>query len=159
MACYTLDGRGADEIDVETFSADLAIVTVRGVNIHPSIGKGRMVNAVRVAADFIASCRDIDCSPETTEDREGFLHPYTIEGGVAEVTIRILLRDFETANLAEYAGWLRELAGKSAAEFPGSAIDVKIVEQYRNMQEGLAREPRAVASPSKPMSDLDEKQN
>ena len=95
-ACYTLDGRGADEIDVETFSADLAMVTVRGVNIHPSIGKGKMVNAVRVAADFLARLPRDRFSPETTDDRDGFLHPYTIQGGVAEVTVRILLRDFET---------------------------------------------------------------
>jgi tripeptide aminopeptidase len=144
VACYTLDGSGADEIDVETFSADLAIVTVRGVNIHPSIGKGKLVNAVRIAADFIARLPRDGCSPETTDEREGFLHPYTIQGGVAEVTLRILLRDFETAKLADYADQLREFAARSAAEFPGSIIDVKIVEQYRNMQDGLVRDPRPV---------------
>jgi tripeptide aminopeptidase len=144
VACYTLDGHGADEIDVETFSADLAIVTVRGVNIHPSIGKGKMVNAMRVASDFIARLPRDGCSPETTDEREGFLHPYTIQGGVAEVTLRILLRDFETTKLADYADRLREFAARSATEFPGSEVDVKIVEQYRNMQDGLARDPRPV---------------
>ena len=76
--CYTLDGRGADEIDVETFSADLAIVTVRGVNIHPSIGKGKMVNAIRVASEFVARLPRTELSPESTDGREGFLHPYVV---------------------------------------------------------------------------------
>jgi len=145
VACYTLDGQGANELDVETFSADLATVTVRGVNIHPSIGKGRMVNALRVAGDFLARLPRERLSPETTEDRQGFLHPYRIEGGVAEVTIRILLRDFDTPKLEEYASLLRQTAGETVKLFPGSSIDVKVTSQYRNMAEGLGKEPRAVA--------------
>jgi len=144
-ACYTLDGRGADEIDVETFSADLAIVTVRGVNIHPSIGKGKMVNAVRVAADFVSRLPRDQLSPETTDERQGFLHPYVIQGGVAEATLKILLRDFDTANLAQLAERLRRAAADTTAAFPGSSIDVNVIQQYRNMADGLAREPRAVS--------------
>lgn len=144
-ACYTLDGSGADLIDVETFSADLATATVRGVNIHPSIAKGRMVNAVRVAADFLARLPRETLSPETTDERQGFLHPYKLDGGVAEVTIAILLRDFDTARLAEHAETLRAAARAASAAWPGSAIDVEIQAQYRNMAAGLAREPRAVA--------------
>src|SRR5262249_23315817 len=79
-ACYTLDGHAAHEIDVETFSADLAIVTVRGVNIHPSIGKGKMVNAIRVAADFVSRLPRDQLSPESTDERQGFLHPYVAQG-------------------------------------------------------------------------------
>ena len=144
-ACYTLDGSGVDQIDVETFSADLATVTVRGVNIHPSIAKGRMVNAVRVAADFLARLPRDMLSPETTDERQGFLHPYKLEGGVACVTIAILLRDFDAPRLAEHAETLRQAAQAASAVWPGSAIDVEIVKQYRNMAEGLAREPRAAA--------------
>jgi tripeptide aminopeptidase len=143
--CYTLDGQSADEIDVETFSADLAIISVQGVNIHPSIGKGKMVNAVRVAADYVSRLPRDMLSPETTEGREGFLHPYVVEGGVAEVTLRILLRDFDTAKLAERAEELRQLAKQTEQEFLGSKVNVRIVTQYRNMAEGLRREPRAVA--------------
>jgi tripeptide aminopeptidase len=142
--CYTLDGQHADEIDVETFSADLATVTVRGVNIHPAIAKGRMVNALRVASDFIARLPVESLSPETTSDRQGFLHPYHVEGGVGQVSLRILLRDFDSANLAQLADRLREAADASRRAFAGSAIDVEITPQYRNMAEGLAREPRAV---------------
>jgi tripeptide aminopeptidase len=143
-ACYTLDGQGSDEIDVETFSADLAIVTVRGVNIHPSIAKGRMVNAIRVAADFMARLPRHSMSPETTADREGFLHPYRVEGGVGEVTLRVLLRDFNSAALALLFGLVETAANDTVASFPGASINVHVSPQYRNMAEGLAREPRAV---------------
>jgi tripeptide aminopeptidase len=144
IAGYTLDGSGQGEIDGETFSADLAIVTVRGVNIHPSIGKGRMVNAVRLAGIFLDRLPRQCLSPETTADREGFLHPYRIEGGVAEVTMRILLRDFDTARLPERAEVLRAVARTVLAEFPQASIDVQVTEQYRNLADGLAKEPRAL---------------
>ena len=145
VACYTLDGQGADTIDVETFSADRATVTIDGVNIHPSIAKGRMVNALRVAADFLARLPRERLCPETTEGREGFLHPYQIAGGVARVTLQILLRDFDAAELGRLAAWLHGAAGASMAEFPGARIEVSLKRQYRNMAEGLSTEPRAVA--------------
>jgi tripeptide aminopeptidase len=142
---YTLDGGGQGEIDAETFSADLAVVTFRGVNIHPSIAKGRMVNAVRLAGMFLDRLPRQVLSPETTADREGFLHPYRVEGGVAEVTLRVLLRDFDTARLADRAAVLRAVAATVAAEFPQAQVDVKVTPQYRNMADGLAREPLALA--------------
>lgn len=142
--CYTLDGQGADTIDTETFSADLATITVRGVNIHPSIAKGRMTNAVRAAADLIARLPRHKLSPESTADRQGFLHPYEIQGGVGEARIRVLLRDFDSAELARLADRLREAAAATTAEFPQAKIEVAVTRQYRNLAEGLAREPRAV---------------
>jgi tripeptide aminopeptidase len=142
--CYTLDGGGAGDVDYETFSADLASVTVRGVNIHPSIAKGKMVNAIRAASAFVDKLpRDV-LSPETTADRQGFLHPYQIAGGVAEVTIRILLRDFEKEELETYAQMLRAAAACVEAEIPGTKLSVEIRRQYRNMRDGLVHEPRAV---------------
>jgi tripeptide aminopeptidase len=144
-ACYTLDGHGSGEIDVETFSADQAVVTVRGVNIHPSIAKGRMINAIRAAADFIARLPRENLSPETTEGREGFLHPYDIVGGVGEMRLKILLRDFDAAQLAHLADRVRQIAAATMQDFPGAKIDVAIERQYRNMDEGLVREPRAVS--------------
>jgi tripeptide aminopeptidase len=142
---YTLDGGGAGEIDGETFSADLAVVKITGVNIHPSIGKGKMVNAVRLAGAFLERLPWQALSPESTEGREGFLHPYVIQGGVAEATIRILLRDFDTPRLAEKAELLRGIARLLEAEHPRCKIEVQVTAQYRNMTEGLAREPRALA--------------
>jgi tripeptide aminopeptidase len=141
---YTLDGGGSGEIDGETFSADLAVVTVRGVNIHPSVGKGRMVNAIRLAGMFLDRLPRAVLSPETTDGRDGFLHPYRIEGGVAEVTMRVLLRDFDTARLADRAAVLRTAAATVTAEYPRASIDVQVTPQYRNMADGLAKEPRAL---------------
>ena len=141
-ACYTLDGGGANDIDVETFSADMAIVTVTGVNIHPSIGKDRLVNAVRAAADFLERLPK-DLSPERTDDREGFVHPYHVEGGVAEVTIRLILRDFDTPRLSEYATLLSNVAQEVMTSWKWTTIDVEIKKQYRNLGDGLRAEPRA----------------
>ena len=148
---YTLDGSGQGEIDGETFSAELAVVTIKGVNIHPAIARGRMVNAVRLAAAFLDRLPVQALSPETTADREGFLHPYRIEGGVAEVTMRILLRDFDTAKLADKADLLRQAARLLQAEYPQAGVEVKVSAQYRNMAKGLEREPRAVAFADKAM--------
>jgi tripeptide aminopeptidase len=144
VAAYTLDGGGANEIDVETFSADLAVIRVSGVNIHPALAKNRMVNAVRAASEFVARLPRHELAPEATAERQGFLHPYQIQGGVAEVTLRVLLRDFDSQQLAAYAEQLRQLARQVEAEFAQSRIDVTTQRQYRNMGEGLDREPRAV---------------
>ena len=145
QVAYTLDGSGVGEIDIETFSADLATVTITGTNIHPAIAKGRMVNAVRIAGQFLARLPRAEQAPEVTDGRDGFLHPYTIEGGVGKTTIRILLRDFDTPKLAERAELLRQAAREVLKDYPTATIDVKITEQYRNMADGLRKEPRAAA--------------
>ena len=142
-ACYTLDGEGVDRIDVETFSADLAVVTIRGVNIHPSIAKGRMTNAIRAAADFLQRLPR-DQSPETTDGRQGFLHPYEIEGGVGETRLRIIIRDFDSPKLEEFAHALQRAAAETEAVFPGANIGIEITRQYRNMADGLTADPRVV---------------
>ena len=152
-ACYTFDGGGADAIDIETFSADLALVSVRGVNIHPSIAKGRMINALRVAGELIQRL-PMDQAPETTDDRNGFLHPYVIEGGCAEVTLRVLFRDFDTDKLREQEALLRRIASEVEQVFPGSEIEIEVRKQYRNMAEGLDKEPRAVAYAKQAMEQL-----
>lgn len=141
---YTLDGGGANDIDVETFSADMATVTIRGVNIHPAIAKGRMVNAVRISSDFLQRLPRSYLSPETTSERKGFVHPISIEGGVGEVKIRIIVRDFETSQLYRHEELLLRAAAVCRLEHPKATIDVSIEPQYRNMAEGLAKAPRAV---------------
>lgn len=142
---YTLDGQGVGELEAETFSADKATVTITGVNIHPGIAKGKMVNAVRLVGAFLEKLPKGRLSPESTEDREGFLHPYIIEGGVGKTTLHILLRDHETAKLSEYAAILRQAANELMAEEPRATVEVALTQQYRNMREGIAREPRAMA--------------
>ena len=141
---YTLDGSAAGEIEAETFSADKAVVTIRGVNIHPSIGKGRMVNAIRLAGLFLDRLPRTTLTPETTEGRQGFIHPYRIEGGVAETQVQCLLRDFATAKLGEEAELLRIIARTIEVEYSGARIEVKVVPQYRNMADGMKSEPRAI---------------
>jgi len=155
VAGYTLDGQGSDAIDVETFSADLAVVAIHGVNLHPGIAKGRMVNALRVAADLIGRLPRSTGCPETTEAREGFLHPFEIGGGVAEAKIQILVRDFDSQGLARWAELLRHVTASSRREFPTAKIDVTVTPQYRNMAEGLTREPRAVRCAQQALETLD----
>lgn len=144
VVAYTLDGMASGEIEDETFSADAATVTVTGVNIHPSIAKGRMTNAIRLAAMFLDRLPKRRMSPETTAGREGFLHPLTIEGGVGEVKIGFLLRDFDTAQLAVQAEILREIGRQVEREYPEAKVTVAVRKQYRNMRDGITKEPRAI---------------
>ncbi len=144
VCAYTLDSSGIARIDTETFSADLATITVTGVNTHPSEGKGVMVNAVRILGEFLSRLPADHLSPETTEGREGFLHPYSIEGGVACASVKIILRDFETLKLGEYARLLEATAAELRNEHPRATIEVAIRKQYRNMRDGLDKEPRTV---------------
>jgi tripeptide aminopeptidase len=142
---YTLDSEGSGRVDGETFSADLAIVNVTGVNTHPSVGKGVMLNALRILSEFISELPNEKLSPETTDGREGFLHPYQITGGVASASARIILRDFETSRLGDHARLLESIADGLRSRFPRAQIEIEIVKQYRNMRDGLAKEPRALA--------------
>jgi len=144
VAAYTLDGMASGEIEDETFSADAATVTIAGVNIHPSIAKGRMTNAIRLAAMFIDRLPKRTLCPEATEGRQGFLHPLSIEGGVGAVKIGFILRDFDTAQLAVEAEILREIARQIEREYPEARVKVETRKQYRNMRDGIAKEPRAV---------------
>ena len=141
---YTLDGEGRVIIDNETFSADVAVVTVSGINTHPSEGKGVMVNALRIISQFIASLPSDHSSPESTDGRDGFLHPYTLEGGVALASTKIILRDFESEKLTQYADLLESIAHNLRLEHPKARIVVEIRRQYRNLGDGLQTEPRAV---------------
>jgi tripeptide aminopeptidase len=143
-AAYTLDGEAAGGIENETFSADMATITITGVNIHPGFAKGRMVNAIRLTGQFLTRLPWHRLAPETTDKREPFFHPYIIEGGVPEAKIRILLRSFQTAELADLAKVLQTIAATLEAEHPRAKIAVDIKKQYRNMLEYLEKEPRAV---------------
>lgn len=144
VVAYTLDGSGTGEIESETFSADAATVTITGVNIHPALAKDRMTNAVKLAGAFLDRLPPDRLSPETTAGRDGFVHPYTIAGGVGEVTINFLLRDFDTPRLAEYAELLREIGRQVERDHPAAKVSVAVRRQYRNMRDGIGKEPRAV---------------
>ena len=141
-AAYTLDGEGEGGIENETFSADLATVTVTGFNIHPGFGYGKMVNAIRYAGEFLARMPK-ELSPEMTKERQPFVHPYVLTGGVDKATIKILLRSFETPDLAKQAALLKDIAAAVMKDFPKVKIDIEVKKQYRNMIEHLEKEPRA----------------
>lgn len=140
---YTVDGEAAGEIENETFSADAMNVYVKGRNVHPGYAKGKMINAVKVAAKVIERLPG-DCSPETTAKREGYLHPNTMSGGVEKVTINFLMRDFEEEGLKEKEALLEKIVSEVEAEVPGCKIDVVVKEQYRNMRLAIDEEPRVV---------------
>lgn len=138
---YTMDGETLGDLQVETFSADTLTVTFRGFNIHPGFAKGRMVNAIKVAARFIDSLPNDRVSPETTEGYEGFLHPCSMDAGVEATTVKLLVRAFETEGLKQLAQQAREWADLAVAAYPGASAEVHIEETYRNMKEVLDRHP------------------
>lgn len=140
---YTVDGEKAGEIENETFNAATAVYTVRGVNLHPGYAKGKMINAIRAAGELIKSL-GADPAPETTEKKEGYLHPYVLQGGVEEVTLKVLIRDFEEKGMDEKAARLEELRKQTAQKFPGADIILEITRSYRNMRYKLDEAPRAV---------------
>jgi tripeptide aminopeptidase len=142
---YTMDGGPRGELEFESFSADAIAITFRGFNTHPGFAKGRMVNAIKLAARFIERLPADRLSPETTDGRQGFVHPYVVQAGVDRTTVRLLVRDFDTAGLQEKGAWLQELAGHVVAEAAGAAFDVEIDEQYRNMREVIDQHPVVVA--------------
>ena len=144
VAAYTLDGSGSGELENENFSADQLVVRAVGHNIHPSLGKGRMINASRSLAALIAQLPVDNRSPESTEGREGFLHPYHISGGVGEAEVRILLRDFDTARLDEHASIVVKAAARVELQIPGLKFEIRRSRQYRNMAESLKRHPVVV---------------
>ncbi len=138
---YTMDGGSRGEIEIESFSADAMTVTFHGFNTHPGYAKGRMVNAIKVAAAFIDRLPHDAFSPETTDGHDGFVHPYMITASVERTSVRLLIRDFVTAGLKEKEVLLERLALEAAALYPGARVEVGVEESYRNMREVLDRHP------------------
>ncbi|MCF7960241.1 MAG: peptidase T [Pirellula sp.] len=151
---YTLDGGAAGTIDVETFSADGATVTFHGRNTHPAVAKGKMLNSIRAAAKFIALLPTETLSPESTSDRQGFVHPFTMQGGVAETSIQFIVRDFETRKLETYIQLLKATMDRVLEEFPGMEGRINTVVQYRNMADVLRGFPKAIELAEQAFADL-----
>ena len=144
-ACaYTLDGGSRGEIESESFSADLMTVTFHGFNTHPGYAKGRMVNAIKIAATFIHGLPAGELSPESTGGHEGFVHPYVQQSGVDRTTVKLIVRDFDTAGLAVKEALVADLARAAAAAFPGARVEIAVEEQYRNMRSVLDGRPEIV---------------
>jgi tripeptide aminopeptidase len=141
---YTMDGSAAGDVEDETFSADAATVTVRGVTAHPGFAKSRMENAVKIAARIIELLPKDTCSPETTEGREGFVHPLSVDSEMDRATLKFILRDFSTPGLEDKPRVLENAVKASLRDFPRSSYTLEITEQYRNMKEVLDRHPQVV---------------
>ena len=132
------------EIENETFSAVELKVTFKGVGVHPGLAKGVLVNPVKLAARFVSSLPPDTLSPETTEGREGFVHPYKIEGGADGVTVTLIARDHDGAKLEEHVALVQRLAEDAVADEPRASVSIDRWDQYRNMREALDRVPHVV---------------
>lgn len=141
---YTMDGGRRGEIEYESFSADAMTITFHGFNTHPGFGKGILINSIKIAADFISRLPRHELSPETTEEYEGYVHPYVVNAGVDKTSVKLLIRDFSTPGLKEKEDFLERLARETVADWPGSSFEVKVEESYRNMREVLDHHPDVV---------------
>ena len=141
---YTIDGSSRGEVESETFSADGVVIKFHGKNIHPGYAKGKMINAVRVAADFLESLPKDRLSPETTDKREGYVHCTNVNSNEELAILKFIIRDFEASKLKEYEDFLKDLAEKTTKKYRGTRLDFEVTEQYRNMKEILDKNPQVV---------------
>jgi tripeptide aminopeptidase len=131
-------------MDVETFSADAMVLEFQGFNTHPGFAKGKMINSIRVAADFLSRVPSDRLSPETTEGREGFVHPYTLEASVDRTAVKFIVRDFRNTELKKMEDMLERLARETVTAWPGARLSVRVQESYRNLGDVLADHPAVV---------------
>jgi tripeptide aminopeptidase len=140
---YTIDGESVGHLEDETFSADGVTITIQGVSAHPGFAKGKMEHALKIAARIVDRLPQ-DMTPETTEGREGFLHPVGLEGGLDSATLSLIVRDFTEQGLKEKEGLLEDLVRAVMKDFPRSSYRIEVKQQYRNMKEVLDRHPEVV---------------
>ncbi len=138
---YTIDGEKAGSIEDETFSADGVLITIHGVSAHPGFAKGKMESAIKIASEIVASLPKDGLSPESTEGKEGFVHPVVMEGMVEKATVKFIIRDFTDEKLAEHEEVLRKIMNKVLKKYPNSTAEFKVTEQYRNMKKVLDKHP------------------
>jgi tripeptide aminopeptidase len=141
---YTLDGSGIGEVEIETFSARSVRVTIHGRSVHPGTAKGKLVNAVKLAAELVDSLPSDRLSPETTEDREGYVHPSRISGNAEEAIVDFIIRDHDDALLEEHTELLRTLARAIAEREPRAHVEIEERDSYRNMRPFIEKTPRVV---------------
>jgi tripeptide aminopeptidase len=141
---YTMDGETAGNIEDETFSADGAVVTIEGVSTHPGYAKGKMEHAIKIAAAIVDRLPKDSCSPETTEGKQGFLHPIGISGALEKATLGFIVRDFTDAGLQEKEALLENIIKDVMKDFPRSTYRLEIKPQYRNMKAVIDRHPEII---------------
>jgi tripeptide aminopeptidase len=141
---YTLDGSGLGELEIETFSAKSIRVTIHGLSVHPGTAKGKLVNAVKLAAELVGSLPADRLSPETTEEREGYLHPHRISGNAEEAIVDLIARDHDDDLLEQHVDLLQGLVRDLAEREPRAHVEVEVRDSYRNMRPYIERSPRVV---------------
>jgi tripeptide aminopeptidase len=134
---YTLDGGERGALEGESFSADGAVAVIHGISAHPGYAKGKLVSAIKIAGEFIDALPKTSWSPETTEGRQGYIHPMAIEGQIEKTTVKFIIRDFETALLKEHENRLEAILKETVAKYPGARYEFTVHEQYRNMMDIL----------------------
>jgi tripeptide aminopeptidase len=141
---YTIDGETAGDVEDETFSADGATVIIDGVSTHPGFAKGRMEHAIKIAASIVDRLPKTTCSPETTEGKQGFLHPVGISGALEQTTLSFIVRDFTDDGLKEKEALLERIVKDVIKDYPRSTYRIEIREQYRNMKRVIDAHPETV---------------
>ncbi|WOH47232.1 peptidase T [Bradyrhizobium sp. sBnM-33] len=141
---YTMDGESAGHIEDETFSADGATITIEGVSTHPGFAKGKMEHAIKIAAAIIDRLPKDTCSPETTEGKEGFLHPIGISGALEKASIGFIVRDFTDEGLQQKEALLESIVKGVMKDYPRSTYRMEVKPQYRNMKQVIDRHPQTV---------------
>lgn len=141
---YTMDGESAGHIEDETFSADGAVLTIKGVSTHPGFAKGKMESAIKIASDIVSALPKDRLSPETTDKKQGFVHPTSISGHIEEAMVKFIIRGFDNATLVDNANEIRKVAEAILSNYPNSSYTLETFEQYRNMKEVLVKHPHVV---------------
>ena len=139
---YTIDGETLGSIENETFSADGATITIQGISSHPGFAKAKLINSIKIAGEILSALPKKALSPETTEKRQGFIHPVSVQGIAETSTITFILRDFDNKGLNEKGLKLKEIVNKIMIKYPKASAEVKIFEQYRNMKQVLDKSPQ-----------------
>jgi tripeptide aminopeptidase len=146
VCAYTFDGSEAGEFTDESFTAASADVVIHGVEVHPGMATGKLVNAARLAGRVLAGLPQDRLTPESTADREGFIHVHSVEGSAGKATIRTIVRDFDDDRLAEHVALLRRTAEEVVATEPRARLDVEVKQQYLNMRTFLDEHPDVSAA-------------
>ncbi len=139
---YTVDGETAGSIEDETFSADGVTVTINGVSVHPGFAKGKLRSAIKVASEIVSTLPKDRLAPESTSDREGFVHPVSINGSVEQATIDFIVRDFVDNQLEMHERELEDIVKTVISRYPGCSYQFQVNEQYRNMKQVLDKYPQ-----------------
>ncbi|GAB4328417.1 MAG: peptidase T [Calditrichia bacterium] len=141
---YTIDGETAGEVEDETFCADTVSMVIHGVNMHPGYAKGKLVSGIKIAAEIIHRLPKTTLSPETTEKREGYIHPHVLNAAVERAEMKFLIRDFTVEGLKEKENFLKEIVDHVLKDYPKATVEFKVDESYRNMKYVIDKHPFVV---------------